>query len=528
MKKLLISVIAFALLTAIPSQALDIADEQFSPSGPPVPGIPGYMGIHLEDGLHMTRLPSYLLNSTGPSIIRCLSLEDPKCSWIESFRWRSYLAPCESLADFDCIQSVTAIKESGERVAGTLRKLYPEKFETSHSGSTRYAIPAGKTPGLWNFAGISHAGGADFFVASNFESYNWTRESGSQQTRIQTGIYPVQEQLGRYTVPTMTDPGGLQGGDYSCVFTMNGSCLKRYSFPENMRFELALRLQTKVVGWIHGRMQSPDVTMEKQSSGGVLLTISALPVEVPVAYGWSKNSDLPTDLNDYLNKPNMVGGSFYYGRYGDTRENVSVLRNANSEYDENTFKEFAMWLPVLNEKAAAVKSTWSFRTLGNWLAKGAESCFSASKELQGVVTTNATVYVSSPPTFNKQLGILEYRVASPHFDKTGVNELKGNYDLAMRSDVARCLYNYTDAPVSATISVVSSNGVQQSATVAVGERKNWLYLSARNFGYSTPTLKVKLTQKKNQTYSINCVKGSKTKKVTGTSPKCPSGFRKAA
>lgn len=527
MKKLFFASLAIALLAAVPSQASDLSDEQFSPSGPPESGVPGYVGILLEDGLHLTRLPSYLTNSTGAPVIKCSSLEDPECAKIESFNWRSYLGPCESKEDLDCIQSVVAIKESGERVIGKLRNLYPETFDSSHTGSSKYAIPAGKSPGLWNFDGIEHNGGRDFFIASNFESYNWTRKSGSQQTRIQTGIYPVQEILGSFEVPTLTKSGGMVGGDNGCVFTITGSCLKRFSFPVNIRFELSLRLNTKVVGWIHGRMKSPEVTMEKQRSGAVLLTISALPVQVPVAYGWSKNSELPADLDKYLDSPSWAGGQFYYGTFGESREKVSVLRNANFEYDENTFKEFAMWLPVLKEKSASVKSTWSFRTLGNWLAAGSELCFSPTKELQGIVTTNATVYVSSPPTFDRKSGTLEYKVASPHFDKSGVEELKGNYDLAMRSDIARCLYNYTEAPISASISVVSSNGIKQAATFAVGERDNWLYLSANNFGYSTPTLKVKLTQKKNQKYTITCKKGINEKKITGTTPKCPTGFKKS-
>lgn len=528
MKKLALLVSIIAMLSVIPSQALDLTDEQFSPIGPPVLGVPGYTGIHFEDGLHITRGPSYLTSAVGASRIKCASLDDPRCSGLTSFNWRSYLAPCTGTNDVDCILSVTAISENGERTIGIFDKFYPEKFDSSHTGSAQYSMPPGKSPGIWKFRGITHSGGSDFFVSANFDSYNWTRASGSQQSRLQTGIYPVREQLGRYNVPTITENGGLHGGDNSCVFAIDGSCLKRYSFPENIRFELALKLKTKVFGWIHGRLQSPEVTMEKQPSGGVLLKISALPVQVPVANGWSKNSEMPADLYKYLKSLEVIGGAYYFGSYGGSMDQISVLRNANSEYGESEFKEFALWLPVLKEQAAAVKSTWSFRTLGNWLARSSNSCFSATEELQGVVSTNATVYVSSPPTFNGELGVLEYKVASPHFDKTGVSELKGNYDLAMRSDVARCLYNFTAAPVSATINVVSSNGVQQSATVAVGERKNWLYLSARNFGYSTPTLKVKLIQKKNQKYTINCKKGSVSKPVTGTAPKCPKGFKKVA
>ncbi|CAB4989293.1 unannotated protein [freshwater metagenome] len=141
---------------------------------------------------------------------------------------------------------------------------------------------------------------------------------------------------------------------------------------------------------------------------------------------------------------------------------------------------------------------------------------------------------------------MDYKVASPHFDKTGTIELKGNYDLAIRSDVARCLYGYTNAPVSATISVVSANGTNQVATTVVSEKNGWLYLSANNFTYSSPTLKVKLIQDASTPVvtptptptptatikpvpiqkTIVCVKGKITKKIKAISPKCPSGYKK--
>jgi hypothetical protein len=50
-------------------------------------------------------------------------------------------------------------------------------------------------------------------------------------------------------------------------------------------------------------------------------------------------------------------------------------------------------------------------------------------------------------------------------------------------------------------------------------------MKAAGFTFSEKTLKVKITQPKNQKYSISCVKGKATKKVTGTNPKCPKGFK---
>jgi hypothetical protein len=111
----------------------------------------------------------------------------------------------------------------------------------------------------------------------------------------------------------------------------------------------------------------------------------------------------------------------------------------------------------------------------------------------------------------------------------------------MRSDYARCLYGFTNAPVAASISILSADGTSQIATTVLGERDGWLYLSANNFTFSSPTLKVKLTQASApkappsapvQTgaskKTISCIKGKVVKKVTGANPKCPTGYKKKA
>jgi hypothetical protein len=71
------------------------------------------------------------------------------------------------------------------------------------------------------------------------------------------------------------------------------------------------------------------------------------------------------------------------------------------------------------------------------------------------------------------------------------------------------------------------------ATTVVNERDGWLYMSAKGFTFSSPTIKIKLSQgavivpapmvKKS---TITCVKGKLIKKVTATNPKCPSGYKK--
>jgi len=145
-------------------------------------------------------------------------------------------------------------------------------------------------------------------------------------------------------------------------------------------------------------------------------------------------------------------------------------------------------------------------------------------------------------------------VASPHFQADG-QVAQGSYDLAIRSEVVRCLYKFSSAPIKASISIQSDDGQTQIATTVVSEKNGWLYLSAKGFTFSSPTIAVKLTQDAPapavtpsptpsasespapapvvtkapavaKKITITCVKGKSTKSVTAVKPTCPTGYKK--
>ena len=138
-----------------------------------------------------------------------------------------------------------------------------------------------------------------------------------------------------------------------------------------------------------------------------------------------------------------------------------------------------------------------------------------------------------PPTFDG--ASLNYKVGGAHHLEDGITLTKGVYDLALRSDFARCLYGFSNAPIKAAVSIsYGQEGTQNVATETVSQdkAKEWIYVSAKNFTFSAPTIKVKFTQEKAaapapiRKTSITCVKGKTTKKVTAVNPKCPSGYKK--
>jgi hypothetical protein len=225
------------------------------------------------------------------------------------------------------------------------------------------------------------------------------------------------------------------------------------------------------------------------------------------------------------------------------------------------FTNASLFLPIVKDKATGSADFWSVRTLAGTQDSGGgqsfNSCIARDSSVVGIVTTNAMVYSAGPPTFNTTTGALDYKVLSPHFDSQGAENL-GTYDLLLRSDFARCIYGFSSAPIRAEISILGSAGEDKVATTVINEKDGWMYLSAKGFTYSAPTVRVKLSQdapsKPVETQnsqaivtapatqeaskattkfkkvfvkkSITCVKGKITQKITGTNPKCPVGYKK--
>lgn len=113
-----------------------------------------------------------------------------------------------------------------------------------------------------------------------------------------------------------------------------------------------------------------------------------------------------------------------------------------------------------------------------------------------------------------------------HYLPDGKTPAEGTYDLVMRSDIARCLYGFSSAPIGAAISVVGEGGETRTAVTTVKEESGWLKLAAYGFTFSSPTISVKIIQAAAKKTTITCAKGKLIKKVTGTSPKCPAGYKK--
>jgi hypothetical protein len=215
---------------------------------------------------------------------------------------------------------------------------------------------------------------------------------------------------------------------------------------------------------------------------------------------------------------------------------------------------YNVWAPYIGDYAFTINQTW---TVSNALVANPEERRCPSRGVVGVVATNASAYSATAPVYNKDTGTLDYRVAAPHYgpyiDGKSEKVNSGTYGLSMASSQVKCLYGMEKLPPSASISITSSEGKESVSTVELKSSGDWVYLDAKNFTFSSPTLKIKLNQSATPAtsaasstsagsssavksaaptkaaaprVSITCVKGKLTKKVSGTAPKCPAGFKK--
>ena len=507
----------------------------------------------------------------------CKSTDDSRCAG--TLRYSAILPTCGAISNVFCIEEFGVISASGEGSKGQFNRYFPNQALNKFEANEKLKLPYGGTGSIFeipNSAGES----AGLYYVSVLTQGDVSPGSGATLSNLSIQIHPVKLETGvnsiqdidsGYSPETNGGSGHTIGqwrragfGFSGTSFCVAGSaleklCAQRYSFPADQKFYLKLKMQNKPLGWMHGRIYKPEVEIT-EANGTYKFSISAFPVAVPAVYKMYRYPEMPQALKDEYDfktgqyKPLAIYFSQQSadapqgcGRSACTDDpmtrNVIIGPSPSSKYGMDQLK---LWLPFVEDKATALLGTWSLRTLDPNEASGAQSCFTnGNNGVTGIVTTNATQYSAGPPKLNESEGTLEYSVAAPHFTTQGT-EFLGTYDLIMRSDVARCVYGFSAAPIRATLSVVNDQGSQKVATEILGEKNGWLYLSAGGFTYSSPTIKVKLEQDAPaptatptpaptpsvtaksvaKKITISCIKGKVTKKVTAVNAKCPTGYKK--
>ena len=586
MKKLRVALVAFSLVVGLAPVVLPsaqastgIVDEGYIP--PDLP-IQGSVNVNFKDGRFQTLDVGspYLIWSNGgltprgiDQALLCDSIDDPKCKQLGGFfEFFTRLVACATPDALDCIEGITAESKDGIS-QGEYVENFPKKIKTTYVANSSARLPVSSSAGFWKFASVKHAGGNQFFVDAMLRGRMKAGESTFTNSGLNIAVYAASKKpLGVHQVaPELGSAiddgssyviqqngaspsnaylgavgiyGGYQGETLDCVMSGDNLCANRHAIPDGVKFTLKLRLSSSPTGWLHGRLDQPSVEIiPLATSAAISLSISGTTTRVPAVGVMSNWVDLPQTLRD-----KYLQGGFAGTKYGCRWCSTDPLKNtltANpSVSGVGAMDELRAWLPIVKDKSSADLNTWSIRSLSETEMNGADLCFAKSNQINGLLMTNATVYSAGPPQYSE--GSLDYQVAAPHLMSNG-EVFKGQYNLVIRSDVARCIYKFTSAPIQASVSIVNSSGISELATMVMGERAGWLYLNANNFEFSSPTLRVKLTQEKAvevtpsptptpsasakpapKKVTISCKKGKVTKKVTAIKPSCPSGFKKSS
>jgi hypothetical protein len=386
-----------------------------------------------------------------------------------------------------CIEKVW-IYEAGQAPveAEVVRTLNGE----SSKGYPLRGIPRGSTASIWK-SSKAHTGGNEY-VAQASISYG-AFEGKAYVDNLQFSVIPVSETSSSMAMdpkfivcapPNRPDgevgvcgAGGNNGYNVSCAYTQQGVCGSTKLFSENTRVGVQLRLPNQISGWFHGRMKSPDIQVTRINSTYNRVRVDASPVEVGRFFTQSRpdlGDPKPQELFPYIG----MGGPY-------------SIAGSNSE---EGFAFVNRYRNRAKDTANGVSTLWSVSTIPAPNSSGRGQCLADTSRVLGIVTTNATVYYGRAPEFRN--GFLNYEVAGMHYLPGGEELSEGSYDLVMRSDLARCLYGFSNAPLSASVSVVNNKGKKSFATTVVNEKAGWLKMAAYGFTFSKKTIKVKITKAK--------------------------------
>ena len=544
-----------------------------------------YYGVTFDSSTRNQSIPYIKVENIGSDGNRdemlCTSMDDPACSADKN--WQAIfieggIGNCAANPDTACVESFSVITAEGkEVVAKPLMKFpknakeFPGKVNPDGSG---YA--AGLASWIWRAEGDGPGDEHDYLLTGNVQSAGQNQNKSwkdlhvidfffeavpivrENSTLVKAPEKVMQKRVGKSFSEIMTS-----NNEEACYANDDGVCLHRRDFQPNTRLKIALQMPKFISGWLNGRLNKPAVTCKTFSATSDRVTVEAGPEQNIFAGKWMQRSDIKSFTFKTPEIENRFKGMFqgYYNR-----DNPNSLRDSG---EEGALDAYDLWAPYMGENAFAVNKTW---TLSSARSNNPSNCVQKeSGGIQGVVSTNASAYDATAPKYNKENGTLEYKVAAPHFAPDGKTENIGTYGLAMSITLMQCLYGITNVPTSASVSITTSAGGERVSTVALTQIGKWVFLSAENFTFSSPTLRIKLNQTSSATtqstgtaevkkdppapevkkevpapevkdvkevaavkpaaatakkITITCAKGKLIKKLSGTNPKCPAGFKK--
>jgi hypothetical protein len=495
----------------------------------PMNSVPhGQLGVHIVDqaywGEGVSGISVDLKSGPKSGTILCGGQTGTACDFdaLGALRMRANLVlpKCADSVEEDCIDDLAVYKSGTPPKSATFLK---QVAGSTTEPDLAQNLTRGSTSSLWNAEGVNNSDGVDTY--SVLAVLNMQRDSAA--TKFKAGslsimVMPYIERSSQWQTPATvvqnTRADGLstvggQAGNPDCAWVDQGKCGFVSDFAPETRVRLSLRLTNALGGWFKGRLNSPDIEISNFSAKANKVVLDAGPSSVPQFFSQLDLATGPTDLVSFMHGGSSAPSDPHAP--GSTSSTWSDQPSAFAWVDK--FRAFT------KDTAFGVSTIWSAGTIQS--GRG-DKCLSDTSKVLGIVSTNSTVYEGQAPSFEGNT--LAYKVAGLHYLPGGAEAATGTYDLVMRSEVARCLYGFSKAPVSAVISVVSTNGENKVATTTIIEKGGWLKLGAYGFTFSENTISAKITQASSPSVkpsTITCTKGKQVKKVTAIAPKCPTGFK---
>lgn len=448
--------------------------------------------------------------------------------------------PCTRKDQSDCISRVYVVRSDGSiDDALPIKELPPiveeyggpalPDYLKTFSGNRKQNLPSGGNIWMWKFKNYKHRGGPLILPSIQFEGFETSKGTGIYGSPIvRIALYPVSVES---SVSCVKDEKG------NCAYfkSVTGALksLKDGSIlHEKLEGDEKLGLQFRSsIPWTRWSASTvTDVSFKHTMSGGdFVYEILGAPGVIPgvaksIPFTEENFSALKEIIGPNLNCPanlpisNCQGGIFVGGKDG-----------AGSS--DTNYKLVEKLEPLTDKKSTVAIQHWIIQTNINSEEYSQLECVKKFKGTfpAGISSSNATLAQDSPPNWDPNNQSFTYRVAA--FSKLPNGEtFKGNYSLLIPSDIAKCLWPGNLVNAKLELSILSSNGVSEVATTTTGIGAQWFSFQAAGFHFSSPKLIARVVKSSEQStpkkVTISCVKGKVTKKVSGSMPKCPAGFKK--
>lgn len=494
-------------------------------------------------------------SGAGQEII-CNGASDPACSADKfpngGLRSLAGFYKCESESDINCISQLVVTDPSGQTQDAKFERYFPDAPQIPASDNPKLVYPKGGSPILWSFDTNE---GKKYIHSAGVTSRDWSSD-GKEWVRpfvtFNFGLQPVtlnaepngvkpSLQATKYTLPDGTEgsrvefvrPPNSSGGDGACrnwLVMDTGFCLANSEFMAGYRYRVVFQMPPDLGFFLNGRLDAPVAYTEPLGKNRRLV-IEGAPATLFIVSG--------TIPKKYLTNEAVM--AIKGARYDFGEELARVPSDIPPM--ENRFPDLlSVLLPYFGDRTTLEFKAWTLKsspTLGRYT----NQCTNGGRgEMLGIISTNATAFNEDPPVLDPVTKIISYQVAAPHYAVDGKSENIGKYYMNMNANFVKCILGVGKVPAVAQIGITSSGQAERVSTVTVKTDKDWLRLNVDNFTFSSPKINVKfevpestpVIQKKTSatkvpskitTKTITCLKGKATKKVTGTNPRCPSGYR---